>query len=276
MKNLTIAILISILSISCNSFSKKTTSQPSSNAKDFTKSIVDTSGVTNIEYSLIDTKGDTLCLYGQHKLGEIVTLADNSTGYLFESKTSSYTTNKSDFESDGAILTTIKNQPQMNTSGIYIAFFKTMPSDYFLLKQEKINNYELSKNIDSLIRSTSIIDSLFNENKGTGRYWDVDSELKETLPKLTSIKIKDQEILIASYELSKDVYGPKLAILNKTKIIPLTGQCSASFFYTYSMFGKYYIYTGSGCCDCGIIAYQIFEIKRDTIIKMFEDYSFSN
>jgi hypothetical protein len=70
--------------------------------------------------------------------------------------------------------------------------------------------------------------------------------------------------------------GPRLAILENRKVIPLTAPCSYKYLYVYKFKGKKYIQTGSSCCDCGYVGDQIFLMEKDDIKLVFEDYSFSN
>jgi hypothetical protein len=64
--------------------------------------------------------------------------------------------------------------------------------------------------------------------------------------------------------------------LENRKVIPLTAPCSYKQLFVYEFKGNAYIQTGSSCCDCGYVGDQIFEVGKDEIKLVFEDYSFSN
>jgi|WetSurMetagenome_2_1015567.scaffolds.fasta_scaffold335333_1 hypothetical protein len=273
MKRVFFTIIISVLIISCNNSLKKNIPQQqndlvpeSSNYHD------DTTKIKQIEYALIVSNRDSVCLYDTYELGKTVTIINFDSGLLFETSTYAYTKYESEFESK--VLTRIKDQPSKLITGESIAFFGEKPSDFILFETEKINNYLLSKSIDSLIRKSSLIDSLLLHNKCSegNEYY----SLKGVMPSLTGLRYQNNRIILATYEMFEGVPGPRLAVFNENKVVPLTGQCSFEFLSYYSMNGKYYIYTGSGGCECGINAIEIFEIKPDTIVRIFQDYSFSN
>ncbi len=273
MKRVLFTIISSILIISCNNSSKKNIPQQQNDLIPETSNYHDdTTKIKQIEYALIISNRDSICLYDIYELGKTVTLINFDSGLLFETSTYAYTKYESEFESK--VLTRIKDQPSKSITGESIAYFRKKPTDFVLIETEDINNYILSKSIDSLIRKSSLIDSLLLQNKCSEGYEYY--SLKGALPSLTSLKYKDNRIIIATYEMFKGVVGPRLVIFNDNKVVPLTGQCSFEFLSYYSMSGKYYIYTGSGGCECGINAIEIFEVKPDTIIRTFQDYSFSN
>ena len=273
MKRVIFTIISSVIIISCNNSLKQRIPQLQNDLfPESSNYHVDTIIIKQIEYALIVHNRDSVCLYDTYELGKPVTIINFDSGLLFETSTFAYTKYESEFESK--VLTTIKDQPSNSITDESVAYFSKKPSDFILFETEKINNYILSKSIDSLIRKSSLIDSLLLHNKCSEEY--EYSSLNGVLPSLIGLSYKDNRIIIATYEMFEGVVGPRLAVFNENKVVPLTGQCSFEFLSYYSMNGKYYIYTGSGGCECGINAIEIFEIKSDTIVRTFQDYSFSN
>ncbi len=169
MKRVFFTIISSVLILSCNSSFKKNAPQLQSDLEtESSKSHDDTTKIKQIEYSLIISNRDSVCLYDIYELGKTVNIINFDSGLLFETTTYAYTKYESEFESK--VITRIKDQPSKSITGESIAFFCKKPSDFVLFETEKINNYIPSKSIDSLIRKSSLIDSLLLQNKCSEGY----------------------------------------------------------------------------------------------------------
>jgi len=236
--------------------------------------IIASTKIVDGKYSLIYSVGDSVYLFGKHKLNQTVTIVDNKAGELTESKTTGYMV-YSDDAIGSIVLTRISPQPKSKNQAYSIVTFSNKPLDYKIEEQKNILNSDLIISTDSLIRSTVLLDELMKRN-GDGNIQS-DSVLKGVLPEIVKVTANDFEYFIASYRIyDNSTIGPRLAIMQDKKVIPLTGQCSFEYLFTYFYNGKSYIQTGSSCCDCGIIGEQIFEVAREDIKPVFQDYSFSN
>jgi hypothetical protein len=273
-----IEILVSLSLIAllpaCSCDSGNDTTQINDSINQARQALINKTKVENSKFSLTNFNDDTLYLFGKHKLNQAVTLIDNHTGIHFESKTSSYLV--LEIEPIGEVVQTrILPEDADQPSPEYIAFFTHDPGDYRKEKQENVTDDQLIVKFDSLIRSTTYLHELMKQNGESVLI--PDSILSGILPELFRVKTGFCEYFVATYKLfDHSTIGPRLAIMDGNTVVPLTGQCSSDYFYTFHFNGKDYIQAASLCCDCGIAGEQIFEVEEHTIKLVFEDYSFSD
>jgi hypothetical protein len=260
--------------MSCTNLSTKNVIQNADSLNVINSNIIASTKIVDGKYCLTYRVGDSLYLFEKHKLNQTLTIVDNNAGDLTESKTTGYIVYHDD-AIGSIVLTRISPQPKSKKEINCIATFSSRPLDYKIEEQKNLLNEDLIKSSDSLIRSTEFLQELMKRN-GDGNVQS-DSLLEGVLPELVKVTANDFEYYIASYKIyDNSTIGPRLALMENKKVIPLTGQCSYEYFYTYFFNGKNYIQTGSSCCDCGIIGEQIFEVVKENIKPVFEDYSFSN
>lgn len=102
----------------------------------------------------------------------------------------------------------------------------------------------------------------------------------EMNPIIEKIKFQNDELYLITYkiELSPDDKrnGPSfLMSQSNSKIYPLSGPCSKSESDLFVLNNKLYIYTGSNCCECGIVVDQLYEFDGKIIQKIIEDWTWS-
>jgi len=274
MKRLIGLVGLIVFLASCSNRSNKSATQNVDSLKGTNLTISENAIAANTNYSLTYWVEDAIYLFGKQNLDKTVTLIDNKNGKLIESQTTGYIVHSD--EMLGEInLTRILPVAGIEKEANHIAIFSNKPADYKSNVQIQIFESDLIIYIDSLIRTTNHLDDLLKKNGGFE--YTTDSELKNVLPDLIKVKTDNFDYLVATYMMfDRSTIGPKLAIMPNKKVVPLTGQCSYDFFYTYFFNGKNYIQTGSGCCDCGITGQQVFQVEEEDIQPVFEDYSYSN
>ncbi|WP_159523899.1 hypothetical protein [Sunxiuqinia indica] len=276
MRNIIITFGLIVL-ISCNSNSKSDSEQTQDvYIPETDTSIYESSTVEKIieenkpqtNYSLTYWDSDTLNLWGHQPLDKHLFLINFNSGQVHKAKTTLHIS-KEDEIIDLIELTKIEPAIFEDKRDLDLAIFSDKEMiDFKLLKFENLNNESLSSEIDSLIRETSMIDSLLKINGN-----ELDNSVITSTPIISELKIDNVDIKIATYMIfDNSTTGPRIAFLNG-KIYPISGQCSFKELIPYLIDNELYIKTGASCCDCGIVIDKIYKITNDSILLKFNDGS---
>lgn len=98
------------------------------------------------------------------------------------------------------------------------------------------------------------------------------------MPSLSIVEGLGFSYTIAAYRYSwmtENEDGPRFVVLPNRKAFALTGPCSYEL-TPFVLEGVNYIHTGSNCCDCWISGEHILQVCADTLIREFDDYSYSH
>lgn len=276
MRNIIITFGLIVL-ISCNS-NRKSESEQTQDVyiPETDTSIYESSTVEKIieenkpqtNYSLTYWDSDTLNLWGHQPLDINLFLINFNSGQVHKAKTTLHIS-KEDEIIDLIELTKIEPAIFEDKKDLDLAIFSDKEMiDFKLLKFGNLNNESLSSEIDSLIRETSMIDSLLKINGNA-----LDNSVITSTPIISELKIDNVDIKIATYMIfNNSTTGPRFAFLNG-KIYPISGQCSFKELIPYLIDNELYIKTGASCCDCGIVIDKIYKITNDTILLEFNDGS---
>jgi hypothetical protein len=135
--------------------------------------------------------------------------------------------------------------------------------------------------IDKAVRASGVFESLRKKsqdlNPGEPR------ELAGIVPKVHQISQPGADIIIVTYNKEQQrnaaAYSPpaspRAIIINGTPY-PLTGWCSFDTFHVFSLNNRLFIQSGSCCCGCGIVGFELFEITKGGPKVFLSDDSLSN
>ncbi|MFB9272885.1 MULTISPECIES: hypothetical protein [Flavobacteriaceae] len=222
-------------------------------------------------YSLTYWDSDTLNLWGHQPLDKNLFLINFNSGQVHKAKTISHIS-KEDPMADFMDLTIIQPSIFKDKKDLDLGMFSEKEEiDFKILKFEDINDKKISVEIDSLIRKTSMIDSLLSINGEK-----LDNSVITSKPIISGLRTENVDIKIVTYMIfDNSTTGPRFAILNG-KIYPISGQCSFKEIIPYMIDNELFIKSGASCCDCGIVIDKIFKVTNDSITLEFNDGSQSN
>lgn len=222
------------------------------------------------------TENGQISLLGKHKSGLPVTLINKITGVTYIAKTVSVRA-EMDQMGEKRVFTTINKQPEdSNIENILsTAIIGKAISQIKRLEIAVVNDIQIIKSFDTKIKQGQLLIKLLKENAEltpVNEYWDT---LQNILPKVKDVKSSIVQFKIIEYRSPafEERTGPRFLYLN-AKIIPLTGQCSDDLFI-YEFDGRVFITTGSSCCECGLNSEETYEVKKDKLLTLFVDYSYS-
>jgi hypothetical protein len=236
-----------------------------------TSKIVQQKTIPAPSFALTYWQNDTLFLFGKFEPEKTITLINNKDRMLFETKTKSIITTKSDIMGE-IWLTRIATQPKIEKCKSFdYCLFSEKPSDYSVINPMENLNIPIEK-IDSLIRKTNLLDLLLEKS---GQKQSMEYSIGRSLPSISTFNINNSFLTIVSYRYFDSPNGPRI-VYYKDNLFPLTGQCSFNYIFIYRLNSKYFIQTGSSCCGCGYIVFQVFEITNQSIELIYNDDSFAN
>lgn len=145
----------------------------------------------------------------------------------------------------------------------------------FVDNTENVNVSYLSQMHGRLLREKHLEKSLKKnaENTPVNEYL---GTLKNRTPAGFDFTISGKLMTILEYPdmITAGGTGPRYLVI-QSRIIPLSGQCSGAF-NIYRLGTRYYLYSPSHCCECGLSAEEVFELSVNGVKKIFSDYSFSD
>lgn len=260
-------IFIFLLSLSINGYSQSVTEK-----KQISKT------TTSFSHALIYTsKKGQVCLLDKQTLGTTVTLLNLNSKSIFTCKTVSI---KSEIDERGekVTYTTLDKQPpkseQENLS--YTAILNAKTKDFKIIEAQSNKNQTYISDIDKKIKKEKYLEKIIRQNAELTPIQEYLDSLKLHLPVAYDILIDGKTINLIEYDnfMGNGSIGPRFLVIN-SKILPLSGQCSGTFFI-YQLGNRYFINSPSTCCECGLNAQETFEIKGNLVKKIFSDYSYSN
>lgn len=232
---------------------------------------------SDIKHSLVyRMENGQISLLGKHKPGLPVTLINKNTGVTYIAKTVSV---KSEIDQMGEkrVFTTINKQPEDSNSEniLSTAIIGKAISQIKRLEIAVVNDSQIIKSFDTKIKQGQLLIKLLKENAELTPVNEYLDTLQNILPKVKEVKSSNVQFKIIEYRSPafEEGTGPRFLYLN-AKIIPLTGQCSDDLFI-YEFDGRVFITTGSSCCECGLNAEETYEVKKDKLLTLFVDYSYS-
>ncbi len=260
-------IFIFLLSAAINGFT-----QSASAKKQISKSSA------SFNHALIYTsKKGQICLLDKQTLGSTVTLLNLNNKSIFTCKTVSI---KSEIDEQGekVTYTTIDRQPPKSEQEYLsnTAILNAKTTDFKIIEAKSNKNQTYISDIDKKIKDEKYLEKIIKENAESTPTQEYLDTLKLRLPVAYDILISGKTITLIEYDnfISTGSIGPRFLVIN-SKIFPLSGQCSGTFFI-YKLDNRYFINSPSNCCECGLNAQETFEIKGNGVKKVFSDYSYSN
>lgn len=139
---------------------------------------------------------------------------------------------------------------------------------------EKINA------LNEMVHKTNVLQSLLDRTAGIEGLYKVSDEIAKSPPQALEYPIPGSKVYILTYELSWKLsenkpLGPRVIIINNS-VQALTGQCSYRNIRGFKLIGRYYLESGSHCCECGITGQELFKIEGSKATLVYEDFSFSD
>lgn len=266
-------ILISFLFSQCTNYSYKTEINKKDSIFLENLKIIENTKTSNNSYSITFNNNDTIYLFRKYPLNQDVTIVDYKVKKSFHTKTVGY------FVFEDELLGKI-----VLTSIIYIKDYKNEDFCFvFIGNKYKLTEFQPIEDvtddaviikIDSLVRATDYLNKLLISNNGIIEFKDT---ILQKRPEIKRVKANKFSYYIVTYNMKGDYeIGPRLIVLNEKIVFPLTGQCSFESIYPFNINGINYIQTGSACCGCGIIGFQLFVIEEDAVKTEFEEFGLSN
>lgn len=152
--------------------------------------------------------------------------------------------------------------------------------DYSAIPIREIEDPIRIDEIDKAVRGSGVLETLRKQNQDL-RPGEL-RELNGILPKVQQIGQPGADIQIVTYNREQPTTGsayippanPRVIIINGTPY-PLTGWCSFDTYHVFSLNKRLYFQSGSGCCGCGIVGFELFEITNRGPKVFLSDYSLS-
>lgn len=271
-KILYISIII-ILFSKCTNVLRRTEKNENDSISIENFKFIENTKISNNKYSITFNNNDTIYLFGKFPLNQDITIVDYHFKKTYNSKTNGYFV----FEDEllgKKVLTSILPIKDYKNEDFCFAFignkFKQTEFQYI----EYITDELVIFKIDSLVRATDYLNKLLITNNGIIEFKDT---ILHKTPEIKRVKANNFEYYVVTFNMKGDYeIGPRLIVLNEKKVFPLTGQCSFENIFPFSINGINYIQTGSACCGCGIIGFQLFVIEKDNVKNEFEEFGLSN
>lgn len=224
---------------------------------------------SNENFSLVMSAKDSLFILGNRPPGQTIYLLNNETGQYWKCRTGS---NQTYFEElSGGEWELTPTLPQPDTLKRFdISYSTSGKFRYDLVKKERITDSLFVEQIDQQIKLSGYIDTLLSYDDA----FLADSVIGDSLPAITTIHIPGQEAFVITYSYMESLSGPQMMIINN-RIFPLTGPCSYEYVYPFQIDNRFFIQTGSSCCECGWVIDQVFEVSGESLILVFQDDSYS-
>lgn len=231
-----------------------------------------------LRFSLIHTTtGGKIALLGKHSAGVSVAFLNLSRNSIFSCRTALVKSETSEF-GDKVTYTTLDKQPPNseleNLSNTVV--LNGTGTDYEIIRTVRNTDQASIKSIDRSIRDGNFLGKLIRQNAELTPVKEYLAKLKKRLPMAYDLPISDKAIRLFEYTgfIDAETIGPRFLVIN-SKIFPLSGQCSGKLLI-FRFDGRYFINSASNCCECGLNAQETFEIRANTVIKIFSDYSYSD
>lgn len=231
-----------------------------------------------LSHSLIYTSNSgQLSLLGKHPIGTKVLMLVPSKKTYFTTKVVAV---KSEVNQVGEKMTysLLEKQPYEfdHKEVLNTAIINPSSSELvFVESTENANVSYLSQMHGRLLKEKYLEKSLKKnaENTPVNEYLDT---LKSRTPAGFDFTISGKMMTILEYQnmITAGGTGPRYLVI-QSRIISLSGQCSGAF-YIYRLGTRYYLYSPSHCCECGVSAEEVFELNLNGVKKIFSDYSFSD
>lgn len=133
--------------------------------------------------------------------------------------------------------------------------------------------------LDSIVRTSREVKRLLikstDKESSIGFEDSVDISVLNTWPKVSSFTIQNKNIYVLEMHISSENNGPRFVVIGNS-VFGLTGACSFPVFSSFELNGKYFLYTGSFCCGCGINGEELFLITADSVTTVKSNFAWSD
>lgn len=220
-------------------------------------------------FALTFVANDSIFLIGEYEPDRTVFLLNNEKGDIYRAKTGSQQVYYEKLLDIHWELTALKPQPKTETR-LDLAFANENKINFKATPAIAITDSLFIANIHREIKLSGLIDTLLSYDDE----FPSDSLVGIYKPKIAKMDCQVGEAYVVTYSYVDSLPGPRMVILNNC-IFPLTGPCSYQQIYPFQINDRCFIQTGSTCCECGWVIDQVFEIKKDEVVLVFQDDSYS-
>jgi len=220
-------------------------------------------------FALLLNVKDSLYIIGRVDSGQTAYLLNNETGDYLKCTTGDSLTYFEELSGVNWTLTPLSPQPG-SLERFDLCYLESSAFQYRPVEKIAVADAEFVSDLDQQIKISGYIDTLLAYDDA----FVTDSLVADSLPSIARIDIPGQEAFVVSYSYMGHLSGPRLAIINN-KVFPATGPCSYEYFYPFRIGDRFFIQTGSSCCECGWVIDQVFEIANNALFLVFQDDSYS-
>lgn len=220
-------------------------------------------------FSLLLNAKDSLYIIGSAPSGRTAYLLNNESGDFWKCETGDSIAYFEELSGIDWTLTSLTPQPD-TLMRFDLSFLASEEFQYELVGKQAVSEAAFVKDIDRQIKLSGYIDTLLAYDDA----FVTDTLVADSLPAISRINIPGQEVFLVTYSYMRSLPGPRLLIINN-KVFPATGPCSYEYFYPFRIGDRFFLQTGSSCCECGWVIDQVFEIADNALFLVFQDDSYS-
>lgn len=261
-----------------------------SNNSDKTTSIkTDTTFIAQLQvhdYSLVISSNDSIFLFSSAKLNKSVTLIDFQNKKILSRKTEKYLKSSQVGGSmefitivpkDTLTFVGLDDNKSKDSSSYDLAIISDSVKEIDFIETKLLENKKLINSYDSIIQKQKLLEYYMGKRYGKEPLVQIKDFVKK---KLEYFEFDKNPYYILSYQTADNkglnADGCKFIIMNNV-IKYLAGPCSFSDLYVYTINkANLFIATGECIYYSGGNAREIYEIKNDSLIQKYIDWSFSN